>query len=122
MSLTFIHSRLAITSILYVGILSVWGFITFFRKQTADSNYWGALAIGEVLLFVQAVIGGILYFGGLGEPPERTIHILYGVLSPMVIPAIFLFTKGDENRRVILIYAAGLLFLVGIVIRATTTG
>ena len=67
MSLTFIHSRLAITSILYIGILSIWGFITFFRKRPADSNYWGALAIGEVLLIIQAVLGGILYFGGLGE-------------------------------------------------------
>jgi len=46
---------------------------------------------------------------------------LYGVVSVLVLPGIFAFTRGQEERRSMLIYGTGFLFLVGIVLRAIGT-
>ena len=47
MSLTFIHSRLANTVILYFLLLMLWSFWRYFHKQGLDSNFRGALVISD---------------------------------------------------------------------------
>lgn len=122
MTLIDVHARLANTALLFTIALAVWGLFRYFRKQGVDSNYWGALVIGEVLYLAQAALGAYLFFSGqTTNTGWRTIHILYGVVGFLVVPSIFAFTRGDQDRRVQLIYAVGLLFNVGIVIRAMTT-
>jgi hypothetical protein len=119
--LAFIHERLANTVLLYSLILSIWGFLRFFRKQGLDSSFWGALVIAEVLILLQGALGVSLWF--IGARPERGfVHILYGVISALCIPGVYIFTKGSDQRRDMLVYGAVLLFLVGISIRAITTG
>ena len=122
MSLAEIHARLANTALFYTIILAVWALWRFFRRQSVDSSYWGALVIGEVLFLIQGALGAFLFFSGIGELTRGLIHILYGVVSVLVIPAVFLFTRGDESRRVMLIYGASLLFLMGIIFRSMATG
>lgn len=122
MSLIEIHSRLANTAMFYIIILAAWGFWRYFRRQGMDSSYWGALVIGEVLLVLQAGLGAYLWLSGTGQLGGRSIHILYGVISVLVIPGAYLYTHGDEQRRALLIYGVGLLFLIGIVLRAISTG
>jgi hypothetical protein len=39
----------------------------------------------------------------------------------LIIPGIYLFTKGDEGRRVMLIYGIGLLVMAGIIWRSVMT-
>lgn len=121
MSLVDIHGRLANTALFYVILMSVWGLWRYFRKQGVDSSYWGALVIAEVLLVGQAALGAYLWISGIGHLTRTVVHILYGVISILVIPGIFVFTRGDEKRRAILIYGVGFLFLVGIVLRAMAT-
>ena len=120
MDLTFIHGRLATTSAFFFFVLSVWAFIRYFRKQGPDSSYWGALVIGEILIVAQAIIGAYLWFDG--ARPPREMHILYGILLPAIIPAIYANTKGSDERRSNLIYGAVILFAVGLIIRAISTG
>lgn len=119
MSLVDIHGRLANTVILYFGIVALWGFWRYFRKQGPDSNYWGALFIGEGLVLIQGLLGAYLWF--IGARPDRSIHILYGIVVAMVPPAVYLFTKGDDRRQVMLIYAVALVIAVGLAIRAMMT-
>jgi hypothetical protein len=121
MSLIEVHGRLASTGFYYALILALWGLWRFFRKQGMDSSYSGALVIGEVLFLIQAALGAYLWISGVGHL-GRGIHILYGVVSLLVIPGVFLYTRGDEKRRVMLVYGAALLFLVGIIFRAMSTG
>ena len=121
MSLIEIHGRLANTALLYTGILALWGLWRFFRRQGVDSSYWGAVMIAEILYLAQAGLGAFIYFTGIGNLAGRSMHILYGVVSVLVIPGIFFYTRGDEQRRVILIYAIGLLFTIGILLRAMST-
>jgi hypothetical protein len=120
MDLAAFHLRLATTVLLYFLALSIWGFIRFFLKRGVDSNYWGALVIGEVVALVQGLIGIIL--SASGGVPGQPIHILYGVLTALGIPAAFAFTRGRDSRREMLIYGAVLLFMVGIAFRAMDTG
>lgn len=119
MSLADIHARLANTALLYVGLMAIWGFWRLVRRQGVSSNYWGALIIGEILIFVQGALGVYLWI--IGERPGRSIHVLYGLVAALTIPAVYSFTKGKQERREMLIYGLALLFLVGILLRAIGT-
>ena len=100
-------------------LLALWGIWRYFRKQGVDSNYWGALVIGEILILVQGLLGAYLYL--IGARPERTIHILYGVVAALVIPGVYAYTKGDDQRRVMLIYGSALVISALLILRAITT-
>lgn len=121
MSVIDIHGRLANTALFYVAIMGIWGLYRFFRRQGVDGSYWGALIIAEVLLLVQALLGAYIWVSGAGFLPRPAVHILYGVVSILIIPGVFLYTRGDDHRRVSLIYGAAFLFLIGIVLRGMST-
>jgi TRAP-type C4-dicarboxylate transport system permease small subunit len=119
--MALVHGRLANTAMLYFGILALWAFWRYFRRQGPDSSYFGALAIGEILILFQGALGGYLALIA-GLAPGRSIHFLYGVISLLGIPAVYAFTRGRDERRDSLVYGAVLLFMVGILFRATQTG
>jgi heme A synthase len=121
MSIVEIHARLGNTAVLYIVILALWAFWRYFRKQGIDSSYWGALAIAEVLILLQGGLGIYMLVAGL-RPSAEGMHILYGVLSAIGIPVAFAFTRGREERRDMLVYGAGLLFMTGLLVRAIATG
>ncbi len=121
MSLVEIHSRLGNTALYYTIVMALWGFWRYFRKQGVDSSYWGAMVIAEVLFLGQASLGAFLWLSGIGQLAGRSIHILYGVVSILVIPGVYLYTHGEEQRRSTLVYAASFLFMIGIVLRAIFT-
>lgn len=116
-----LHRGVANMAMLYFLALALWGFWRFMRKQGPGSSYWGALAIAEILVVVQAVLGGYLWFAG-ARPPRGSVHVMYGLLIPAVIPLIYAFTRGGDKRRASLVYGASLLFAVGLILRAITTG
>ncbi len=120
MALSEIHARLANTALLYIVLIVLWGWFRYFRRQGINSSYWGALAIGEVLILIQAGLGFYLWL--IGIQPAQPIHIIYGVISALAIPAAFAFTKGRDTRAEMLVYSAAMLFLVGLLWRAVATG
>jgi CDP-diglyceride synthetase len=103
----------------FMFLLGLWGLFRFFRKQGVDSNYWGALVIGEILIVAQGLLGAYLWI--IGGRPERSIHILYGIMTALVIPAVYAYTKGDTERRSMLIYGIALLISALLIIRAVVT-
>lgn len=121
MTPTQIHGSLANTAMYYFLILAVWGLWRFARKQEIDSSYWGALVISEILVILQGGLGVYLWLSG-AQPGRGWVHILYGVVSVLTLPAVFAYTRGGQDRRAMLIYGVALLFLVGIAIRAAGTG
>ncbi len=116
-----IHSRLANTVLLYCLLLAGWGFWRYFRKQGMDSSFWGAAVIAEILVLVQGGLGVVLWAMSL-RPGRGAIHVLYGVVSVLSLPAVYVYTRGGDKRREMLIYALVLLFMVGIALRAMATG
>jgi heme A synthase len=122
MTIIEVHSRLAITAILYAVIMMVWGLLRYFRNRDMDSNYWGAIVISEVLLLLQAGIGVYLFISGIGHLDRGYMHILYGIVAVLAVPAVFLFSKGDNTRRMNLIYGLIYIFQAGILVRSMVTG
>lgn len=120
MSLTLIHERLATTMILFSLIAAGWGLVLFLRGRSIDGSYWGILVVGEFLILAQAALGLILWLQG--AQPGRGIHILYGVVAVMTLPAAYGFSRGRDDRQMALIYALILLFLIGITWRGIVTG
>ena len=121
MNLIIIHGRLANTVLLYVIILCLWGFWRTIRKENLSSSYWGSLVIAEILILVQGSLGVYLFATGL-QPTRDGMHILYGIVGALSIPAVYVFTKGNNDRRTLLIYAAIMLFNAGIFLRSMATG
>jgi heme A synthase len=121
MNLAMIHGRIANSVLLYVIILCLWGFWRAIRKENLSSSYWGSLVIGEILILLQGALGFYMFVIGL-EPDRGGMHILYGIVGALGIPAVYVFTKGNNDRRTMIIYAAIMLFNAGIFLRSIATG
>lgn len=121
MTLPNIHDGLANATMLYCGILAVWGFWRFFRQEGLSSGYFGAIVIAEILLVAQGVIGIILYMGA-GRYQPGFMHWLYGIVLVLAAPVVFAYTKGREERPEMLLYSVAYLIMVALVLRARVTG
>lgn len=120
MSIVEIHTRLSSTATLFIGVLGLWALYLRFRTKPLDSNWLGAAVIGELLLLAQAFIGVFLYTQGLNAAlPRPFLHILYGIVSIITLPAAYGYfnTLEDENVKT-LAMAAACFFLWGIILRA----
>ena len=119
--LSVLHARLVITILLFFGALSIWGLFNYLRGQGISGSYKGALAIGELLMLAEFIIGVLLLLGG-AQPYRYGIHILYGVVAIITLPGTFAYTRGRDDRWEQLIYVTVCLFLCGIALRALSTG
>lgn len=120
-TLRFLHARLSITVLLFMLALGLWSLWSYLRNEGVSGSLWGALAIGEVLIVVEGLLGAGLFVAG--QRPARTaIHILYGVFLAVAMPGAFSFTRGRSARSEALIYGLVALFLAGVAIRARMTG
>jgi hypothetical protein len=120
-ALDVLHARLLVTILLFFGVLTVWGLVGYLRGQAISGSYKGALAIGELLMLAQFVIGVLLLIGG-AQPFRLGIHILYGIVAIITLPGTFAYTRGRDDRWEQLIYVVVCLFLCGIALRALGTG
>ena len=121
MSLADIHGRLAVTALLFSIIMMVWGLWRFFRREDVSSSYLGAVWIVEILYLGQGLLGIILFITGTGELERPPVHILYGIVSVLALPGVYIYTRGDEGRRVMLLYALAFVFIIGITVRSMMT-
>ena len=122
MPLAVIHDRLADTSSLFIAALGIWALFLRFRSRPLDSSWSGAAVIAELLLIAQFALGAILYFQGLDVVlPRPFMHILYGVVAIITIPASYAyFGKVEDENVKTLAMAFVYLFLWGIVQRASS--
>ena len=120
MSLVQVHEGLSRACVLFSLVIGLYGLWRFFRKEGVGANFWSILAAGELLYVAQGIVGGLLFLGGarLARP---AVHILYGVLMVIVLPATFAYLRGRDERREALIYGLMGLFLAGVALRAIVT-
>jgi hypothetical protein len=119
-TIEFVHSRIALSAILYAVAMGVWAAWSYFRGQGLNSNYWGALIIGEIVMIGQGVIGVILVLSG--QMPGDVIHFLYGVLVALSWPGVYVYTNARAGRSEAAIYAIVSFFIFGLALRAIMTG
>jgi len=119
-TLQLLHDRLADSLVLYLAAAGVWNLVAALRRRSLAPQTWGILAIGELLALAQGTIGLVLYLEG--ARPERGLHILYGVVAVLGLPAYYIISRGRDDRRASWAYAVLCLFLAGISARGITTG
>lgn len=120
MALTQIHAGLSNTALLFIGLIGVWALLLRFRSQPLNASWFGAALVGELLLVVQALVGALLYFQGLHVMLARPfMHILYGIVAVVTLPASYSYFGNLEDERVrTLAMAVTCFFLWGILLRA----
>jgi hypothetical protein len=121
MSFIEIHARLTDTATLFIGFIGLWALYFRFRGRPLDPSWYGAALIAELLLVAQVLLGVYLYYGlGLGAAlPRPFMHILYGIVAVLTIPAAqsYFGQLEDENVKTVAM-AAACIFLWGILLRA----
>jgi heme A synthase len=119
MTIVEVHRGLANAASLFLAILAAWAFVQFIRTRPLDGNWFGAAVIAEFLLLGQFILGFVMAAQGLTAGPRPWIHILYGSVAIISLPAAYTYFNRIDNPRVqTLAMAVGCLFLWGIVQRA----
>ena len=118
-TLLALHRQLANTGVLYMFACGVWGLAMTWRKRPMDANYRGILAIGYVLGDVIGLLGVLLFLAG--ARPADPLHVLYGLLAALTLPAAAVYLQDKPDARKPLVYGLVSLFLVGVLIRGIIT-
>jgi len=120
MSWVEVHRGLANASTLFIAALAIWALVLRVRSRPLDGSWFGAAVIGEILLVAQFAVGWILWFQGMGTVlPRAWIHILYGVVAIITLPAAYLyFSKIQDPKVQTIAMAVACAFLWGIVLRS----
>ena len=63
-TIVILHGRLANTVWIYLLILGLWSLLRAIRGEGLSGNFLGALIIAQVLIYIQAILGGFLFLGG----------------------------------------------------------
>ena len=121
MSLFEIHTGVARAGSTFMAILAIWALVLRFRSRPLDGNWFGAAMVGELLLIAQFIMGWLLYFQTSGAGlPRAYLHILYGMVALLVLPAGYSYFGRIEDENVKTIAMAFIcFFLWGIIQRAS---
>lgn len=120
MLLVDLHCRVAVALIFFSFALGVWGVFAFLRGMGVSGSYIGALIVGEILIIAEALVGLALVV--TGHFPLDGLHLLYGVVTPLAWAAVYVYTRGAQTKREMIIYALMSFFVVGLGIRGIMTG
>ncbi len=118
------HARIGDSALLFMIIAGLWGLLRWRQHRSVDASYRGLLIVGEILLVLQGLIGVYmwLFLNRDAVLVRSTMHILYGILTVIALPAAFSFASGKiDGEREQALYAFVCLFLAGLIWRASAT-
>ncbi|GEM_PF-4205521 len=120
--LLVLHRADAYSAILLMALGAVYGFVGHRRHPTTITRPYRAILIGgAIVLGGQALIGLAMLAGGLR--PTTILHIIiYGTLSPLILPGAYFYTRGRGKTHPNMAFALVSLFLCAFLIRALFTG
>ena len=116
-----VHTRLFTACLIYSLAVGGWAFFIAFKGRSLDSNFWGALAINELLFVAGGLFDLVLLLNGGILPGRPGVHLLYTATGAVTIPLIYTVTGGKATNREAAFYGTACLFLAGIAIRAIVT-
>ncbi len=121
--LELLHARLATTALFYTFAMGVWALWLTVRGRGLDGGYLGALVIGEIVLVLQALLGIVQLWGAPGGAGAWWLHGLYGVLTALMWPFVYTFSRGREGapRQEAIMFFATSFFLFLLLARAVET-
>ncbi|MEM8861960.1 MAG: hypothetical protein AAGD96_26860 [Chloroflexota bacterium] len=103
--------------------IGLWGTYNAVQGEGIDGSWIGAFFIGMGLIVIQAILAGVLWFGGpLAGLEDPGIHFLYVAFSVVFPPFIYqIVLQGDDSNRGMWVMAFTALFMFGIAIRLMNT-
>lgn len=122
MPLTQLHAGLANSAVLFIAVLGLWALFLRITNRPLGSSWFGAAVVGEIVLILQGIIGGVLYLQGMDAALARPfMHILYGVVAIVTLPAAYGYFGSLEDEKIkALAMAFACFFLWGILLRASS--
>lgn len=113
-----IHEQAATAVTIFSGLMTLYALFLVISRRPLDGNFWGAIAVGEILIIAHSLTGvGAWIFGNL---PARGVHFLYGATTIIAWPAVYVYTQGETNRPLLWVFANA--FVFGVALRSSQTG
>ena len=119
-TILWLHNRIGNAAPLFMALLGILNLINYVRGRGLDGGMIGAIVIGEIMMMVMAGLGLTLFIA-LNRINSPSIHFLYGSLSVIFLPGLWLYTRGETDRRASLIWGLAGFFMMGLTLRAIGT-
>lgn len=115
MSVLGLHDAWSWVVVVGNGLAGLWALAAHWVEPLRVRALWWFLAIVEVAIVVQVVLGVVLVAGEGIEAPE--FHMFYGFLMLITVGIVYSYRQQLRAQRYLL-YGGGSLFLMGLGIRA----
>lgn len=115
------HASLPTTTLLLLGVLVLWGLVNIARGSIARL-YGAAMAVAELLLLSEFIIGVVLLLLSGRQPAQLALHLVYGLVAVLTLPGAVIYAHERSPRTTQVIYLMACFFLGGILLRALATG
>jgi hypothetical protein len=102
-------------------VFFIWGVVAFIAKREPNPWYWRLLAVLQVILILELVVGALLLASG---HRRGVLHYFYGAVFPaVVLVGAHVLARGMEDETdTWKVFAVAAFFLFGLTLRALTTG
>ena len=115
MDLIGLHRYLAWFIVFFNALAGLLALVAHFKPALRKPSIWKLTVVAQVLLFVQAIIGVIVFQGK--EEIVDEFHLFYGFFALATVG--FMFAYREQLKDYIyLMYGVGGIFLMGLAIRA----
>lgn len=111
MTLLGVHDVLAWVIVGGNAVVGLWALAAQWLEALRWRALWWAVAAAQGLLFVQAIVGVLLYSGIDGPSPR--LHMFYGFLTLVSVAILYGYRVSLADRRYVL-YGLGSLFIMGL--------
>lgn len=117
------HKILGGSIVLLFFVLFVWGTVFWIRNKNPGRYFWNLLAVGQVALGLQLLVGVTLFLLGNRPPaqPFRWLHYTYGAFGLAVLIFAHRISKKFEGVEWA-VFAVASFFVFGLLTRAYMTG
>lgn len=105
-------------------LLTLWSIVALVRNKAPGGVFWNVLAVLQVVIGIQAIIGVILLLTGARPPTQgpQWLHYAYGGLFPAIVLAVaHRFARKYEGIPWLAFGIAGFV-IFGLTFRALQTG
>jgi hypothetical protein len=121
---TPIHRYIAYGVVAGWALLTLWALLAFVRNKAPGEAYWSLLAVLQVMVGLQVVVGAVLFVAG--DRPHTLgpswLHYAYGGLFPLAV-LVFAHRYARRNESVSWMVFGGAGFVIfGLTFRALQTG
>lgn len=82
---------------LYSAAAGVYGLVEYLRARPVTPAHWGLVVFGNLVALGQCALGGWMALHG-GQPTLGWLHMVYGAVAVLWIPAIQLLNRNKSGR------------------------